>query len=721
MRKTTLLSIGVVRTLSKLVALPLLLLSLSSFSFGQGSSIYGQVIQPAPPTGTGGPAAFATVRICPFSGSGLPCTPLAPLFSDPTLITPVANPSTTDQYGNYSLFVATGTYIAQVTPVAGVTYSYLVFANGSATVSSVGLNLPPSIFSVTGSPVTSAGVLTGTLINQSANSVFAAPSGSVGIPIFRLLTPLDIPWATPGTIGSTTPNTGAFTTLSAATIGTPSLTINGGTPLTTTNRTGTGNLVLANAPTIVSPNLVTPSLGVATTKTLNNVRYCDQFPGTTADAQITAAIADLPAAGGTVDCRGYGATQQTIAAPLIVGSATKQVAMIIDRATQFNVTISNGADAIQLWVESAIVALDMGNVLAVGNFVVTPGANINNLIASYPRAGPSITNIRGITLVGNVAATVTGAMLDLVGVTDKSTVQETIAYNFNGVGLRIQNAAGGVPVGPLNITNISFNGSGLAGARPVLINSVAGGGVISGVNFFGGSITHPGPGGLAMVDIQGGAGNAINGVSFYGTQFESINTSDIGININNGLGITGSGLVFTSAGVNGTSCVKISQSGGVSYNLTFDNITNFNSWANTIQDTINTVSLTDPRIAHYTYLPPTANPSSSYSTAAGLVFGLSNRGLQNNAGGFKHQRFGASCTTSATAFSTCNNSPGYGWTTAFADSNYTVSCQGMGIASGVPVISSVIVSASQVVVGIANLTAVAAQFSGVDCIAVHDP
>lgn len=42
-------------------------------------------------------------------------------------------------------------------------------------------------------------------------------------------------------------------------IATPSLVINGGTALTTTNRTGTGNLVLATTPT-----LTTPVIGVAT-------------------------------------------------------------------------------------------------------------------------------------------------------------------------------------------------------------------------------------------------------------------------------------------------------------------------------------------------------------------------------------------------------------------------------------------------------------------------
>lgn len=62
----------------------------------------------------------------------------------------------------------------------------------SGTVTSVGLSLP-SIFSVSGSPVTSSGTLTATLVSQTANTVFAAPNGSAGAPTFRALVAADIP------------------------------------------------------------------------------------------------------------------------------------------------------------------------------------------------------------------------------------------------------------------------------------------------------------------------------------------------------------------------------------------------------------------------------------------------------------------------------------------------------------------------------------------------
>lgn len=61
------------------------------------------------------------------------------------------------------------------------------------TVSSVGLSLP-SIFSVTNSPVTTTGVLTGAFVNQNPGTFFAGPvSGIASTPAFRTIAPTDLP------------------------------------------------------------------------------------------------------------------------------------------------------------------------------------------------------------------------------------------------------------------------------------------------------------------------------------------------------------------------------------------------------------------------------------------------------------------------------------------------------------------------------------------------
>ena len=70
----------------------------------------------------------------------------------------------------------------------------LAKAQSGGTVTSVGLNLPSSVFAVSGTPVTTSGTLTGTLQTQSANTVFAGPSsGAAATPTFRSLVTADLP------------------------------------------------------------------------------------------------------------------------------------------------------------------------------------------------------------------------------------------------------------------------------------------------------------------------------------------------------------------------------------------------------------------------------------------------------------------------------------------------------------------------------------------------
>lgn len=80
-------------------------------------------------------------------------------------------------------------YIIKVTPDAG--------SGLSGTVTSVALSMP-SIFSVAGSPITTTGTFVTTLVNQSANTLFAGPaSGSATVPAFRALVPGDLSPAVP--------------------------------------------------------------------------------------------------------------------------------------------------------------------------------------------------------------------------------------------------------------------------------------------------------------------------------------------------------------------------------------------------------------------------------------------------------------------------------------------------------------------------------------------
>lgn len=171
--------------------------------FAQGGSIYRQVISPDTPTGTGQPAPGATIRVCPKTSTGTPCSPLSPnVYADPTLVVPIGNPFSADSNGIYSVFLPTGAYIVQETPVPGTTYSLLVFVNGTGTVSSVGLALPANVFGISNSPVTGVGTLTAAFISQAANTVFGNCTGSSALPLFCSLVANQIP----STLNTTTIN-----------------------------------------------------------------------------------------------------------------------------------------------------------------------------------------------------------------------------------------------------------------------------------------------------------------------------------------------------------------------------------------------------------------------------------------------------------------------------------------------------------------------------------
>lgn len=90
-------------------------------------------------------------------------------------------------------------------------------------VTSVGLALPVSLFSVSGSPITSTGTLTGSFVTQTANRLFAGPaSGGAAVPTFRSLVIADLPTGIPNanlansTIGLTLGTSGSNLSVSGS-------------------------------------------------------------------------------------------------------------------------------------------------------------------------------------------------------------------------------------------------------------------------------------------------------------------------------------------------------------------------------------------------------------------------------------------------------------------------------------------------------------------------
>ncbi len=95
---------------------------------------------------------------------------------------------------NYTLPLAAPSANGQVlSSTTGGAMSW-ISATSAGTVTSVGLALPTNEFTISNSPVTTSGTLTGTWKTQNAAVVFAGPvTGTAAVPTFRALSATDIP------------------------------------------------------------------------------------------------------------------------------------------------------------------------------------------------------------------------------------------------------------------------------------------------------------------------------------------------------------------------------------------------------------------------------------------------------------------------------------------------------------------------------------------------
>ena len=87
---------------------------------------------------------------------------------------------------------SSGIYICTSNAPGAAAWQLIGSSSTTGTVTSVGLSLPAEL-TISNSPVTTTGTLTGVWANQTQNKVFASPSGSTGTPAFRALVAGDIP------------------------------------------------------------------------------------------------------------------------------------------------------------------------------------------------------------------------------------------------------------------------------------------------------------------------------------------------------------------------------------------------------------------------------------------------------------------------------------------------------------------------------------------------
>ena len=162
------------------------------------------------------------------------------------------NPILSDGNGNWFFYAPVGDYyIVYHDPESRIpdqifTDQYVLAPGGAGSVVSVGLSLP-SIFTITGSPVTGTGTLTATFADQAPNQVLASPpSGAPGPLVVRPLVAADIAGLMgSGTVTSVDASVAAGALFSATFTGGP-ITLSGILNLAINLANQNANLVLAS-------------------------------------------------------------------------------------------------------------------------------------------------------------------------------------------------------------------------------------------------------------------------------------------------------------------------------------------------------------------------------------------------------------------------------------------------------------------------------------------
>jgi len=310
-------------------------------------------------------------------------------------------------------------------------------AAGAGTTTSVGLSLP-AIFTVSGSPVTTSGTLTGTLANQSANQVWSGPTaGAAAAPAFRALVGADLPNPSSSSLGGIQSTTGAasqwISTISTS--GVPGLSqpafsdLSGSISLSQFGNQ-TANRVLAG-----------PASGGATTPTFRAIVGADlPNPSSTTLGGVQSLAAVTSRWINTISTSGVPSASQPSFTDISGTVQPSQLPSIGNNNILGNVS---GGTAVPVGITASnildILGSTQGDVLYRGSSgwaALTAGTNGQVLTTSGAAANPAWTTVTGTGTVTSVATNngITGGTITTTGTIGLDAIANgTLLANTSGL------------------------------------------------------------------------------------------------------------------------------------------------------------------------------------------------------------------------------------------------------------------------------------------------